>query len=161
MDEPSEPIVASEHVTKRAGQIARRNIIVRGISDVLFMLGGFIVLLSAIAVLFTSPTTVGLLAVGGVGLMLAAIGVVAVLRMLYANSLRQLVRMVRLEQMLESLQKEHPELIALQEALELVNEEKEEASSRRGFWIGFWQSAFFLVLSILIAYALGRLGWLR
>jgi hypothetical protein len=161
MNEPSESFVASEQVTKRVVQVARRNRIVRGISDVLFLLGGFLVLLSSIAVLSRSPNTVGLLAVGGVGLMLAAIGIIMVLRKLYATSLRQLVRMVRLERTLESLQKQHPELIVLQEALRLVDEEKEEASSRRGFWASAGQNFFFLLLGIIITYALTRLGWLR
>lgn len=72
----------------------------------------------------------------------------------------ELERVTRVESRLQMLQKEHPELIALKQVMELVDDQKADASSHRGFWVSFFQNLFFLALGFVLSYFASKLGWL-
>jgi len=66
--------------------------------------------------------------------MSSAVGVSIFYKRHLATALKRVKRMAKAEGLLKLLQLEHPELVALQTAMELVHDEKQEVSGRRDFW---------------------------
>jgi hypothetical protein len=60
----------------------------------------------------------------------------------------------QVQSILESLGREHPELLELEKLRQLVQDEKDAASGRQSFWLGVAVNFAFLVLGFVISYVL-------
>jgi hypothetical protein len=161
MGESDESLGFSESIEKRLEQHNRTAARFDFWLGVVWAVGLFLTIIAIFtqgiaAVRLTTIFLIAALVVAG-----AAAALTVISRWFLSSSFSRLARLAKTEGVLNALQREHPELVALTIALELVTQEKEEASSRRGFWASAAQNFFFLVLGILITYALTRLGWLR